>query len=262
MTLDSLRIAFIVSTLSLGGCSGAEESDPAAGAGNEAGSGGSGGSGGSNASACSEPGEAIDPTAMIDDMEDRNASVLAAGNRTGGWWSGGDETEGATIVPAPGEPALPELIPGGRCASQYAMRVTGQGFADWGAVLGVSLAYDSSGGAFYDASDYEGITFWARVGDTSTNRMRFAITDENSEPKGGKCVENGGAGEECFDAFGVTINTLETTWKRYQVPFSGLSQRNFGLPAGALATSALYVVGFNVEPNSIFDLWVDDVSFY
>jgi hypothetical protein len=240
-----MRIGITALALSLGGCAGSADEDE-----------------GASESLCSGSDEAIDPTQLIDDMEDRNASVLMTGDRTGGWWSAGDDTAGATIVPALGEPALPELIPGGRCGSQYAMRVTGQGFADWGAVLGVNLAYDSSGGVFYDGSAYEGISFWARIGDTSTNTMRFAVSDQNSEPKGGKCVEDGGVGKECFDSFGVTINALDTTWKHYEVPFSGLSQRNFGLPADALDTSTLYVVGFNVEPNSVFDLWVDDVAFY
>ena len=244
MMKDTLRTGLTVLSLSLVGCSGSGDEDD-----------------GASESLCANI-EAIDPTALIDDMEDRNASIVMAGARTGGWWSAGDDTAGATIVPALGEEALPELIPGGRCGSQYAMRVTGQGFADWGSLIGLNLAYDSAGGAFYDASAYEGVSFWARVGDTSTNQMRFAITDQNSEPKGGKCVEDGGAGVECFDSFGITINALETTWKRYEVPFSGLGERNFGLHADALDTSALYVVGFNVEPNSIFDLWVDDVSFY
>jgi hypothetical protein len=263
MTLDALRIGFTVLTLSLVGCSG-EDGDPAADDGKEAGpsSGGSGGSGGSGTSACSDAQEATDPTAFIDDMEDQNASVLMNGNRTGGWWATGDGSSGGTIVPEPGGPALPEVIPGGRCGSQYAMRVTGQGFTDWGALLGVNLAYDSTGGAFYDASAYEGITFWARVGDTSTNVVRVAISDANSEPKGGKCVDGGGAGEGCFDTFGVTISTLGTTWQRYKVPFSGLTQRNYGLQAEALDTKTLFIVGFNVDANTVFDLWVDDVSFY
>ncbi len=260
MNPESARIFVILSALGLVGCSG-DGGAPQADAGNDPGF-SNGGSGGSSASACSAPGEAIDPTALIDDMEDQNALVLMNGERSGGWWAAGDGTTGASIVPEPGGPALPEVIPGGRCGSQYAMHVTGQGFTDWGALLGMNLAYDSSGGAFYDGSAYEGIGFWARIGDTSTNTIRVAISDANSEPKGGKCVEGGGAGEGCFDTFGVTISTLDTDWVKYEVPFRGLSQRNYGLKAEALDTKTLFTVGFNVEPNTVFDLWIDDVSFY
>lgn len=210
---------------------------------------------------CPDPNEAIDPTAVIDDLEDQNASILPVSGRSGGWWTAGDETPGATIVPALGDPALPELIPGERCGSRFAMRVTGQGFNDWGAMLGLSLVYESAGMAPYDASSREGVTFWARIGDTSTNQVRFAVTDVNSEPAGGLCDPEGGT-NGCFDTFGVVMSSLDTSWKLYKIPFSGLTQRDFGRPAEAVEKTAIYFFSFNFEPNAIFDLWVDDISFY
>jgi hypothetical protein len=262
MTRHSLRNGLIAFAVSLAGCAGSAGPDSSAA---DAGSGGGsqhGAAGSGGGMACPDPNEAIDPTALIDDMEDQNSAISPIDGRSGGWWTAGDETPSATIVPPQGSPALPELVPGGRCGSQYAMRVTGQGFSEWGALLGLNLAYDASGGVFYDASLRQGIGFWARIGDTSTNQMRLALSDINSEPKGGMCSENGEVGQSCFDTFGVTISSLGTTWRYYKVPFSGLTQRYFGLPAEELDTSALYTVGFNIEANMVFDLWIDDVSFY
>jgi hypothetical protein len=214
------------------------------------------------AMACPDPTEAIDPTALIDDFEEPSPAIPAIGDRSGGWWTAGDDTPGATIVPELNSPARSEVVPGGRCGSTYAMRVTGQGFTDWGSILGMSFAYSSNGPVPYDASFREGITFWARIGDTSTNQMRFALSDVNSDPAGGVCMENGDPGTGCYDAFGVMISTLDTTWKRYKIPFRGLTQRDFGLPAEQSETTALYNMTFNFAPGAIFDFWVDDISFY
>jgi hypothetical protein len=244
----------------------ADDTDP-----NEQGNGGEGGEANPETMDCPDPNEFIDPTAAIDDFEDQNSAVLPVSGRTGGWWTSGDETLGASIVPErsdlTGIPATPETIPGGRCSSNFAMRVTGQGFNDWGALLGMSLAYGTrpngeEGGIPYDASGRQGIQFWARIGDTSTDQVRVAFGDANNEPDGGLCDENGGGGTECYDTFGVFLTQLDTTWRAYRVPFTGLSQRDFGYPAEGVAVDALYTIGFNFEPSAIFDFWVDDLSFY
>jgi hypothetical protein len=220
------------------------------------------GDGSGPAVVCPDPAEPIDPTALIDDLEDQDPTLLPIGHRSGGWWTAGDDTPGATIVPDREGPAYPELIPGGRCGSRYAMRVTGQGFSEWGAILGISLAYGSAGALFYDASFRDGVTFWARIGDTSSNRMRLSISDVNSEPAGGRCEVDGPPGTGCYDAFSVMISNLDTTWKRYKIPFGGLTQRDFGLPAEALDTTQIYTIGFNFEQGTVFDFWVDDIAFY
>jgi len=111
--------------------------------------------------ACGDPNAPIDPTAALDDMEDDNFLILAIGGRNGAWWAGGDTT-GGQIVPDGDAP--PEMIPGGRCGSKYAMRVTGQGFTDWGSLLSMSFKYGSVDGSApgllpYDAHIREGITF-------------------------------------------------------------------------------------------------------
>src|SRR5215467_14423771 len=126
--------AALALALAAAGCGGAS-----LGNGDHGDDGAAGGGGGNDAAAaadagspnvvtCGDPYAPIDPTAMLDDMEDGNFLILDVGGRNGAWWAGGDATPGGTIVPMGN--ADPELIPGGRCGSRYAERVTGQGFND------------------------------------------------------------------------------------------------------------------------------------
>src|SRR5436853_369417 len=83
----------------------------------------------------------------------------------------------------------------GRCGSRYAERVTGHGYSVW-AVLSVSMGWGSADGGAEgllpnDNSFRTGVTFWARIGDTSTNAVRFAISDKYSRPEGGYCIDGG-----------------------------------------------------------------------
>ena len=220
---------------------------------------------------CPDPGEAIDPTAMIDDFEDGEPLLPMRDGRDGGWWTAADQTVGGTMVPEQsdlsGDLASPELLPEERCGSKFAMRVSGQGFTDWGAVLGMSFVFGTrpngqEGAVPYDASSRTGLDFWAKIGDTSTNQVRYQVSDSNSEPDGGKCVDGGGPGVECYDSFGTDLSQLGTTWRHYRIPFTGLSQRDFGLQAPGVVTTAVYQVTFNFLTASPFDFWVDDIMFY
>jgi hypothetical protein len=226
---------------------------------------GGGGTGGGNL-ACDDPNAAIDPTAIIDDMEATDPATVRVGGRTGAWWAGGDPSSvGATIVPNGDAPA--EAIPGGRCGSRSAVHVTGQGFSEW-AVVSVSMGWGPvDGGASallpHDAHFRTGVVFWARVGDTSSDQVRFGVSDKYSRPEGGICVEGGAVEVACYDYFGTSLSGLTTTWKRFQIPFGGLSQLGFGLPRSqGLDTTSVYTLEFNLPRTSVFDLWIDDISFY
>ncbi len=242
----------------------------AAGAGGGAGIGaGVGGAAGaaSNEVSCPDSGGPVDPTAMIDDMEATDPAILMEGGRNGAWWAGGDMVSpSASIVP--NGDASAELIPGGgRCGSLHAIHVTGQGFTSW-AVVTTSLRYGpSDGGASavlpYDAHTRTGITFWARIGDTSANQVRFAVSDKATRPEGGLCDAKVSTGPTaCYDTFGVDLTGLGTRWTQYRIPFAGLGQRNFGLQESGLDTSAIYTIDFNFYVNEIFDFWLDDIAFY
>jgi hypothetical protein len=217
------------------------------------------------AAACVEQTGPIDPTALIDDMEDADFNVPHRAGRTGSWWAGGDMTPGGSVTPSGN--ADPEAIPGGRCGSQYAMHVTGQGFTDWGALLSLSLRYGAGDGGVaqllpYDARAYQGLTFWARIGDTSTDQVRLAVSDQHARPEAGLCEDNGPPGKACYDTFGIDLPQLATTWKQYRIPFSGLAQRDFGIKADALDTQNLYTIELAFAAGTVFDLWVDDISFF
>jgi hypothetical protein len=259
-------------------CGAKSRDDDASDAGGKAGQGGSGGVGatgglgsGGMAVTCPDPNDAIDPTAVIDDFEDGDGLVVPVDGRTGSWWTAADAT-GGTVFPEQSEltnmPAPPEKLPEPHCGSHYAMRITGQGFTDWGAELGVALASaPGPDGVYatvaYDASGRTGVDFWARIGDTSTNSVFFEVSDSNSEPDGGVCTVGGGTGKECYDSFGVSLTQLDTSWHHYRIPFSGLSQRNFGVVADGVVKTAIYNLTFNfLSATDPFDFWLDNVSFY
>jgi hypothetical protein len=226
---------------------------------------GGAGTGGSAPMVNCGDGQMIDPTAIVDDMEAPDYMAVRASGRSGAWWAGGDlKSLGATIVP--NGDAAAEMIPGGRCGSKYAMRVTGQGFSEW-AVLSVSMGWGSvDGGAeglLPNDNDFRtGVTFWARIGDTSSDKVRLAISDKYSRPEGGICVLDGPTDVACYDTHGVDLTQLDTTWRQYRIPFGGLTQRNFGLPRDRLDASSIYTIEFQQNPASVFDFWIDDLSFY
>ena len=227
-----------------------------------AGAGGAGGAGGQAAAAvggCSDP----DPGVVdyLDDMEDGNAMILGRDGRIGYWYTYHDPTAG-TLNPDMGVDPVMEPIVGGRCgASAKAMRVTGSGFNDWGAGFAFSLKYMAGKEQPYDATRFSGITFWARIGETSTSQIQLGIGDQWSRPDGGHCTIEAGP-MTCYDTFG-TLMTFTTTWQRYTVRFAQMQQRSFGLPRAALDTTALMTVEFGIPPGApVFDIWIDDVAFF
>jgi hypothetical protein len=217
---------------------------------------------------CSADSAPVDPTALIDDFEDMTSTAPFIAGRLGDWYSSGDATPNSIMQPRGLAP--PEPIPGGRCGSRRALHVTGTGFKDWGSQVRLALNYgpDSAGvqgNRAYDgaARGYQGVTFFARLGATSNNTVRFAMADRYSQPEAGLCVVNGSTQDNCYDTFGVWLTQdLTTSWKAFRIPFTGLSQQGFGLTGPTLAVDALYDVGFTFPPNAIFDLWVDDIRFY
>lgn len=234
-----------------------------------AGGGGSGGVGGVGGGAmihCGDPGRPIDPTALIDDMEIADPQIAMVGGRIGSWWAGGDANSAGSLI-TPDGLVSSEPIPGGRCESRHAVRITGQGFTEW-AVLTTTMRWAAADGGAEAAQPYDvhfrtGVRFWARVGDTSNNQVRFSVSDRYSRPEGGVCVLDGAIGEECYDNHGTPLTGLGTSWKEFQIPFAGLTQRGFGVPRPeGLDTTAIYTLDFNLPVGSPFDFWLDDISFY
>jgi len=265
-----IRDALILTALfAASGCSSTADYSPP-GTGGEGGAGGAGGAAGAAGAAvpsCGDSGGPVDPTALIDDMEATPPAILMEGGRNGAWWAGGDAVSpGASIVPNGDAPA--EVIPGGgRCGSLHAMHVTGHGFTSW-VQMSVSMRYGSADGGApgllpYDAHFRTGLTFWARIGDTSAAQVRLAVSDKFSRPEGGICdVTASTSATACYDNFGVDLTPISKAWTQYRIPFAGLGQRNFGLKEPSVDTSSIYTIEFDFYPNEIFDFWLDDISFY
>jgi hypothetical protein len=219
--------------------------------------------------ACPNDLEPIDPTLLIDDFEHASANLPLIAGRIGSWYAAGDMTAGAIMQPM--GLAMPEPIPGGRCGSHKALHVTGSGFLDWGSEVAGTMHYGANGAGVseelpYDAAarGYQGVRFFARVGDTSTTMVRFAVSDENARPEAGLCSVNGTQGNQCYDTYGTTLaEALTTDWREFRIPWTGLAQQNFGLQGGvAPDVSKLYDIQFTFPARVVFDLWVDDISFY
>lgn len=262
----SVYVALLGTALAPLGCGSEDEprNEATAGQSGAAGSAGSSGSGGSGAGtggrdpSCDVQVGPIDPTTLIDDLEDGDG--IRPGTMPGGWWVATDMS-GGTIEPMADAQPLPERILGGRCGSEFAMRVTGEGFSSWGASLSLAFRYTTEQETI-DASDFRGIRFWARTGEQHTSTVRVQFQDVNTYPNGGICNPEPGSADECYNGFGTDILPLDDQWRLYEIEFSRVTQRDFGLIVDALDTSQLYLVEFGMLPNTVFDFWVDDVWFY
>lgn len=239
-------------------CSG--ESTPMTSGG--AGGAGAGGTGtGGTSTDCQNSLGAVDPTALIDDLEDGDSQLVLTAARNGSWWVVSDGTVAGTVEPPADQAPLPERVPGGRCGSNYAMRITGQGFTTWGASLIAGFRWTSQAEPV-DVSAFRGVMFWARTGDTNSSGVRVQFQDSSTRPEGGKCNDVDGSPDACYNGFGSELVQLSTKWQLYKFEFSRMAQRDFGYRADALNTAEVYAMEWGVQASLIFDLWIDDIWLY
>jgi hypothetical protein len=204
----------------------------------------------------------IDPTLLIDDLEDRDGLIAQTGGRSGGWWVFSDETGGSLEPPANGIP-LPTRIVGGRCASGFAMRVTGQGFTEWGAGINIGFRFENGDLGVYDATAYSGVRFWARTGESHTAAVRVQLEDRSTYHAGGVCDRTDRLGASaCYNAHGTGLVPLDSEWRLYEIAFDRLTQQNLVGTPSAFEKAHLYALEWLLQPNSVIDFWIDDVSFY
>ncbi len=178
------------------------------------------------------------------------------------WWVSGDGT--GTWGELPGrEPAAAE-IPGGRCGvSRYALRLTAAGLERFGGAFGRNFYPEP-----FDASGWDGLSFWAKRGKETVNRRLFvSVGEPHTDQSNGVrlrgasfCEEAPEAPERKCDRFGATVN-LETEWRFFTIPFEAMRQRGFGRKAPRLDRRA--VIGINIEIGTgDWDLWIDDMAFF
>jgi endoglucanase len=200
----------------------------------------------------SAAGKACPPDAKIEDGEDGNNQLLVQDGRSGYIYTYADP-EGTTIDPAAGGQF--NMTPGGANGTANALRMSGQlGSASLVyAAVGMNLM-DPKGP--YDASKYQGISFFAKKGPSTTSKLRIKVPDKNTDPDGGVC----GA---CSNDFGMLLS-LSEEWQKFIVPFSALRQESgWGNPRPrSLASEAIFAVQFQVnEKGRPFDVWLDELAF-
>ncbi|MDI1449772.1 carbohydrate binding domain-containing protein [Polyangium sp. 6x1] len=192
---------------------------------------------------------------LIDDMEDQNGSIISNAGLLGAWYTYNDETAGATQTPIVGDPFEMTALSPARGSSMYGANTKGNGFTTWGAGFGFDLNNDGVAKKAYNASQFAGIQFWAKVG-SGTGAVRFNVGDSQTTPEANNC------GMTCSDDFGANV-TLTADWQEFKFSFAELKTVNWSKQnLTAIKKDALYYVHFQSGQNTTFDIWVDDIAFY
>jgi endoglucanase len=194
------------------------------------------------------------PDGVIDDFEDNNNQISVIGDRGGYWYTYADK-DGSTVWPEQGDNGGTFTVVEGGHDSKYAVNVKGRlaGKANTYAAMGLNFLDPKQP---YDASHYEGITFFAKRGAGSTSKMWVKLPDGNTDPDGAIC-------SACFNDYSVTV-TLGEQWQRVVIPFRDLRQEpDWGAPRKPhVDASKLYAIHFESKSSGAeFDFWVDDIAF-
>ena len=199
--------------------------------------------------ASTSAGHACPPDAVIEDAEDGNNQIVIQDGRSGYVYTYADAA--STVDP----PAPFTMTEGGANGSQYALRIHGQiGNADV-VYAAMGLNFTDPRGP-YDASKYQGISFYAKKGAGSTSKVRFKLPDQNTDPDGGVCGH-------CSNDFGMNLSLTEE-WQQFIVPFDAMKQeKDWGSPRPmSLDSEAIFAMQIAVnEKGRPFDIWLDDVAF-
>ena len=203
----------------------------------------------SNAKACG-------PEGIIDDGEDGNNQVADGGGRGGYWYTFMDKA-GSSIAPKiEAQGGKFTMAQGGANKSQFSANAKGK-------VATGDIVYAGMGFNFldpksaYDASKFEGISFWAKRGPGSTGKVRLKVPDNNTDPDGKVC-------SACFNDFGKDLSLTEE-WTKYTFSFADMRQLSgWGAPHPPhINPQKLYGVQWQVnQPGAAFDIFIDDVEFF
>jgi hypothetical protein len=186
----------------------------------------------------------------IDDCEDMNNQIMTVEGRGGYWYTYADKS--SSVDPEPGGQFA--MTAGGATGSKEgAARIKGSvGTAEPFFVgMGFSLTDPKSP---YDASMYDGVSFWAK----GSGKVNFKIpsTDTDGDYPKHRC-------NECFNDFSKML-ALTGDWKQYIIPFSKLKQDpNWGSRFGRLRVKEITGMQWQVlDKGAPYEVWVDDVRFY
>jgi hypothetical protein len=193
---------------------------------------------------------------VIDDLESGSGHICAGSGRVGVWYAFNDKTGEQWPAPtAPGVPIPTSLIPGGRGASTRALHTYGKGFSGWGAGVGLDLAFDGVSYGTYDASEFDGIRFWARSDTPQRLQVRIGTRSTKVAEYGGTCPR-----EPCSPharEFDVGVN-----WVELSLPFNDIAQLGAHSVEADFLRDELTHLQFIPQRLQPFDFWIDDVRFY
>ena len=191
---------------------------------------------------------------QIDDFEDNNNQNNVVDNRGGYWYTFVDKV-GSTVWPEAGEAGGTFAPTEGGYNSKYAAEFKGK-IGTAAIVFGALGMNFQDPKAAYDASKYEGVTFFAKRGPNSTGKVRLKVPDKNTDPEGGVC-------SECFNDFGTDLNLTEQ-WQRFVLPFRDLKQlEGWGSPRKPhVDPTTLFGLQWQVNvPGADYDIFIDNVGF-
>jgi hypothetical protein len=114
----------------------------------------------------------------------------------------------------------------------------------------------------FDASVWEGIVFWARIGPGSQATVKVRTADRLTDDKGCICNPNTNQNDSSdgCDKWGRFV-TLDQTFRAYRVPFTDLQQGGWGAASPGLNTGDLFSLAIEYGRGA-WDLWLDDIGFY
>ena len=204
----------------------------------------------------SAEGKACPPSeGLISNGENSPNQVNVVKGRGGYWYTFADEA-GSSITPMTGKQGGTfAMEPGGANGTKMAAHMVGS-------VGGGDIVYAGMGMNFvdpkgqYDASAYQGISFWGKKGPGTTGNLRLKVPDVATEPDGKIC-------SECFNDYGADL-TFAETWQKFTIPFHAMKQiKGWGNPhTSGIEKSKIYGMQFQVnEKNAKFDIWVDEIEF-
>ena len=191
---------------------------------------------------------------LIDDLDDGNAAIPEVNGRRGSWSDQLIDTNGATLVPDPAGPFF--VTDTGDICRKYAVFVKGMTSIDPGSGANFGFSLGS-----YNASAYTGLSFWARIEAGTDPPVRVAFPDGDTDPRGAICsTSTSDPTLTCWSHFGRRL-TLTSTWTKYTIPFSSLTQDPWGYQAPTFNPSVLYSVTFTIGDTATFAIWIDNVAF-
>jgi hypothetical protein len=221
--------------------------DGVAGAGGAIATDGNSGTGGSTCAGLASNEE------LIDDLNDGDRFIPSVNGRAGAWFDSHDSSPNAKMYPDPNTGFSPTDT--GDSCRKFAAYVTGSGYVLWGADLWFGL------GSPYNASKYKGISFWAKIDAATSSALRVSFPDKDTQPEGNLCQTNVASGSTaCYDHYGYRP-PVTTTWTKYTVAFSQLTQEGWGHAGSAFDPASLYQVLFQIPVGATFGIWIDDVAF-